>query len=167
MSNPSKVKTGPKPRPIDERLHERLIVTDSGCHEWPGTTNGVGYGQIGQTVATGVYRTLTTHRLAWELAHGPIPDGMFVCHRCDNRRCCNTEHLFLGTPADNSSDMVSKSRGQSGVKHWNARLTPVLIAEARQRHEAGESMALIGASMGVRHSAISRALAGKRWAGVA
>jgi len=51
-----------------------------------------------------------THRFAWELANGPIPEGMFVCHKCDNPPCCNVDHLFLGTPKENTTDMVNKGR---------------------------------------------------------
>jgi len=57
--------------------------------------------------ALGVIRT---HRLAWELANGPIPDGLSVLHHCDNPPCCNVEHLFLGTQTDNHADMVAKGR---------------------------------------------------------
>lgn len=85
-----------------------VTVTPEGCHEWRGARRAGGYG----AVSVAVRQTDYAHRVAWQLAFGPIPDGMFVCHRCDNPPCCNPEHLFLGTNADNMRDMVAKGREQ-------------------------------------------------------
>jgi len=88
----------------------------NGCLEWTGSTVR-DYGRIGVNG-----RLMLTHRLAWELANGPIPDGLFVCHHCDNPPCAQTDptegypegHLFLGTEADNAADMVAKGRHDNG-----------------------------------------------------
>src|SRR5690349_13982377 len=75
------------------------------CIEWDGTRHVKGYGQI--TIRG---RTVRAHRLAWEKANGPIPEGMMVCHKCDNPPCINPEHLFLGTSKDNAQDSIIKGR---------------------------------------------------------
>ena len=90
---------------VAERLQRRLKVMNSGCQEWTGATARKGYGQIRVD-----HKTVQTHRLAWELANGPIPDGMLVCHTCDNPPCCNVAHLWLGTNDENMADMVGKGR---------------------------------------------------------
>jgi hypothetical protein len=89
-----------------------------GCHEWLGTRHSNGYGQMR---INGVIEY--AHRLAWMLVKGAIPFGLYVLHRCDNRRCVNAEHMFLGTQADNVADRMSKGR-RNGVgaqfKPWRS-----------------------------------------------
>ena len=82
-----------------------LTAAPDQCWPWTGSRLSTGYGQI--SVAG---KTTTAHRVAWEQANGPIPKGLVVCHRCDNPPCCNPAHLFIGTPKDNTQDMIQKGR---------------------------------------------------------
>jgi hypothetical protein len=83
------------------------------CWLWTGCTNTAGYGATSWN-----YKYTQTHRLAYQLTHGEIPEGLNCLHRCDNPRCCNAEsHLFLGTNQNNADDMVEKNRQSQGAKH--------------------------------------------------
>lgn len=81
---------------------------DYPCKIWTKSIGSHGYGQ--KSVGGRRGSVLLAHRLAWEEKHGPIPDGLFVLHHCDNRACCEEKHLFLGTQADNMRDMTEKGR---------------------------------------------------------
>jgi len=77
----------------------------TGCDPWNGSVESKGYGQM---IVSG--RKVQAHRIAWQLFRGPIPEGLFVLHHCDNPRCVNPSHLFLGTHTDNMRNLVAKGR---------------------------------------------------------
>lgn len=95
----------------------RSITPDSnGCLVWPLGLGTAGYGHY-KGFKKGRMITLTAHRYAWSIAHGEIPNGLFVCHRCDNKPCVNLEHLWLGTNRDNQKDASHKGLAAFGLRN--------------------------------------------------
>lgn len=107
------------------------------CWEWIGCLCG-GYGQF--CIGSGVYTV--SHRFSYSLEYGEIADDIKVLHECDNKRCVNPNHLFLGTNKDNTQDMIAKGRskciGKIGERNKSSKLTDEKVLEMRRMHRSGE-----------------------------
>tara|TARA_R110000796_G_scaffold145845_2_gene262450 strand:+ start:13391 stop:13765 length:375 start_codon:yes stop_codon:yes gene_type:complete len=100
------------------------------------------------------------HRVSYRLHHGDIPDGMCICHTCDNRKCVNPAHLFLGTKADNSADMVRKGRHKvgdvpKGIEQHQARHTDEEVIAVIRRWRRGETQQVLADECGVGQTTIA------------
>lgn len=135
------------------------------CWNWQAATYHDGYGsfRLGN-------RNVASHRAAWELTFGVVPDGLWVLHRCDVRACCNPAHLFLGTPSDNAKDMVSKGRhsvnGRKGELHHGAKLSIADVRAIRNGYVMGEPINSLAARFNVTPQNIRRITARQTWATV-
>ena len=144
--------------PPEQRFWAKVRRHEGGCWEWGGCLSDTGYG----TFYAG--RVYSTHRYSWELHFGPIPTGMCVLHRCDNRACVRPDHLWLGTKAENSRDMVAKGRERvpalRGSAHGEAKLTEEAVIEIRSSDAKGIDLA---AKFGVSPSLVSLVRKRKAW----
>lgn len=160
------------------------------CWLWTGGLTKNGYGCVEVSKKPIRFRT-QAHRFAYIISIVD-PGPFMVCHHCDNRRCCNPGHMFLGTSADNMRDCREKNRHshgeghaaiqrahvQSGDVHWSrrvpskvkrgehaamAKLTPEAVVEIRYRRERGETLRSIGDSFGVRESTVCMIAQRKTW----
>lgn len=127
---------------------------DSECWEWTGNC-AKGYGKIGIGGKHGA--TLPTHRVSWEIHHGLIPEGLWVLHKCDNPKCVNPNHLFLGTASDNAKDMAAKNRNKNGT----TKLTVENVVQIRSMNQLPHGK--IAAIFSVSRPTISRILSEKTW----
>lgn len=135
----------------------------TGCWEWTASQIGKGYGQYRLKDGEG---SGYAHRVSWLIYKGDIPDGKYVCHRCDNRICVNPDHLWLGTCADNQSDMARKARALRGERNPCAKLTEDQVRKIRQLLDEGLPQTQIAEMFGIQQMQVSRIKSRSRWAHV-
>jgi DNA-binding XRE family transcriptional regulator len=124
---------------------------------------GAGYGGIGG-MRNGKRQMLMAHRVSWQLHHGDIPEGLYVCHSCDNPPCVNPRHLYLADVRVNTADATTRGRMRRGESHPNSKLTEERVREIRLRYRAGVvTQAELAEEYGVKRNTISRIVSGKRW----
>jgi hypothetical protein len=152
-----------------EKMAERYRVDPTtGCWVWTFSLRLNGYGQIKSGG-----KNLYPHRVSYEIHVGPIPDGLCVCHRCDNRACINPDHFFLGTKAENNADRNAKSRTakglaaigdrepQTGARNPNAKLTDRQVSEIRDA--SGVTHRELSKKYGVGANHIGKIRRGENW----
>jgi hypothetical protein len=138
--------------PIESRFWSKVDKSD-GCWIWKGQRGYKGYGKF----YTQGKAHVRAHRFSYTLVNGPIPDGLFVCHHCDNRACVRPDHLFLGTNTDNMRDASRKGRISSQA------LTPDQVREIRDLHSQGHSARALGVRFGVDRKTIRNLLRGNSY----
>lgn len=174
----------PTPKPPEMRFWRHVHKTGE-CWLWTGgrsggqTLNG-GRGAYGSfNVKAGPLRGRYAHRFSYRLHHGPIPEGMYVCHRCDNPICVRPDHLFLGTAADNNTDMARKDRHARGERHgyatsperWargerqgGAKLTGPAVLRIREEYaRGGITQSQLALEHGVSRRTIGMVVTGRTW----
>jgi len=167
--------------PLDANAIERFFASvdkSEECWIWRGNKNQRGYGLFHLRDIN-----VSAHRVSWRIVHGDIPEGLYICHRCDNPSCVNPDHLFPGTPLENAQDMVRKGRHahpnpskdyrpkyqknyMRGSEHVHSKLNESLVWDMRIRHVQGERYADIARSIGIRETTCRQAIVGERWAHV-
>jgi len=148
-----------------ERFNKKYTkVVTTGCWEWNGPFTRGNYGTF--TVNKKQYRA---HRYAYSTLVGEIPENMLVCHKCDNPKCVNPEHLFLGSHLDNNHDMHSKGRAPktnpkiAGVNNKVAKLTDNDVRTIRDLAACGVSKAEIGRKYSIRDSHVCKIVLRQLW----
>lgn len=134
------------------------------CWIWKGVMDhGYGVQALGHSNETKQQYRVKAHRAAWMIANGPIPPGLFICHRCDVRACVNPAHLFAGTLTDNNRDRNKKGRSARGEMNASAKLTAARVAEIRRLRASGATYAAIADMFGVHPATALRACTGENW----
>lgn len=133
---------------------------DDECWNWKKFKDCEGYGYIRID-----YGNFMAHRVAATIAFGEIPQGMLVCHKCDNPSCCNPNHLFFGSDLDNNRDKKIKGRARclSGEENKNSKLTSDAVREIRRIRSDGAILKDLANQFNVGICTISAVLRGKTW----
>jgi len=136
----------------DIERFEKFVETTENCHNWGGYLSEKGYAKF--TVSG---KPVRAARWIYEYLNGPIPDGLQVCHKCDNRKCVNPEHLFIGSATDNRRDMISKGRSKS-------KLTPLEVIDIRNKYLTREyTKCSLAKTYNVSETQIARIVNYKGW----
>jgi hypothetical protein len=158
-----KAKTDRFTRTVEQRLKQRLVRSDAtGCLVWTGAGNHKGVGSMGVKG-----ETVPVQRVAWELVHGPT--DLVVFHRCTNRRCCNVEHLMVGTRGDKNRFLKAsgRARGAPGIRNRGAKVKVEDVRRARDLYAGGRlSQEAVGRIVGLSQSQISEIVRRQSWAHV-
>jgi hypothetical protein len=167
--NPEHLEVSTK-RDIDlQRFERRFVKGDpSKCWEWLYKTDSFGYGYFSSRNKNNKPLTARAHRISYDFYKGEIPEGMCVCHRCDNPKCVNPEHLWLGTVADNVADKVSKNRQSRyrypSIKSGRGKLDEQQVKEIREKYKTGKySQRDLGKEYGVGASQIGAIVNYRTW----
>ena len=142
-----------------ERIEDKVLrIPEAGCWVWMGSTQVRGYGEIISN-----NRKHLAHRASYEAFVGKIPEGMYVCHACDNVSCVNPNHLFLGTQKQNLQDMASKGRSTKGSKNPMAKLNETQVKLIKLALNEGMNSALLASMYQTTTQNIQLIATGKRW----
>lgn len=148
----------------EQRIIKNIeIDNESGCWNWTKTTkNGYGRLIIGSRL-DGSRKVVSAHRFAYEVFVSEIPNGLHVCHHCDNRKCVNPTHLFLGTQQENNADRDAKGRNvvRYGENNSKSKFTDEQVADIKIMYKYGASMREIARMLNCHHSSISNIVKGK------
>lgn len=142
------------------RFHIKYDKLETGCWEWNDDLRGSDKDRLYGRFWTSDKKCVGAHRYSWALVNGPIPEGGYICHKCDNPKCVNPDHLFLSDHHGNMADMRQKDRACRirGSDKWSAKLTHEQVEEIRSIE--GMSQSKIGTLYGVSQSTIGRLLRG-------
>lgn len=142
-----------------KKNYESKVVKKDGCWDWNGVKDKDGYGQV----PSGYHKQGKAHRISWMLHKGEIPEGLIICHHCDNPKCTNPDHLFLGEKKDNNADKEKKGRGAKGSKIKTAKLNEESIVLIRKLLKIGVKSRRVAKDFGVSPSQICAINKGKSW----
>jgi DNA-binding XRE family transcriptional regulator len=147
--------------PIEDRFWEYVDASNpSGCWPWIGKSKGSGgYGRTSI-----LHVAYPSHRVAYELTNGPIPDGLIVRHTCDNPPCVNPAHLILGSHKDNARDAIERGRRPRGSQASCVKLTEGQVREIRELRSQGLSQYELARRFGVHRSTIKDIDSRRSWA---